>query len=79
MTPEEYEVAYCKGKRQAMEFFSDWLRDHIRVAKRSSEDGMDPKKVLEGTLEFMGNIADKMEAKLATEPTLISKEISEKQ
>lgn len=78
MTPEEYEVAYCKGKRQAMEFFSDWLRDHIRVARRSSEDGMDPKNVLEGTLEFMANIADKMEAKLATEPTLISKEISEK-
>lgn len=78
MTPEEYEVAYCKGKRQAMEFFTDWLRDHMRVARRGIEDGMDPVKVLEGTLEFMENIASTMEAKLAKEPNLISREISEK-
>ena len=46
MTPEEYEVAFCK--------------------------------VLDGTLEFMENIASTMEAKLAKEPNLISREISEK-
>lgn len=74
MTPEEYEVAYCKGKRQAMEFFSDWLRDHMRVARRGLEDGMEPKKVLEGTLEFMSNIADKMDEKLSKDPKLISRE-----
>ena len=78
MTPEEYEVAYCKGKRQAMEFFTDWLRDHMRVARRGIEDGMDSRKVLDGTLEFMENIASTMEAKLAKEPNLISREISEK-
>ena len=74
MTPEEYEVAYCKGKRQAMEFFSDWLRDHMRVARRGLEDGMEPKKVLEWTLEFMSNIADSMEEKLSKDPKLISRE-----
>lgn len=79
MTPEEYEVAYCKGKRQAMEFFTDWLRDHIRVAKRGLEDGMDAKKVLDGTLEFMENIATTMESKLSKDPKLISREISENQ
>lgn len=77
MTPEEYEIAFCKGKRQAMEFFSDWLRDHMRIAKRSLDDGLDPKKVLDGTLEFMGNIADNMEAKLAKNPKLISSEIGQ--
>ena len=78
MTPEEYEVAFCKGKRQAMEFFTDWLRDHMRVARRGLEDGMDARKVLDGKLEFMENIASTMEAKLAKEPNLISREISEK-
>lgn len=73
MTPEEYEVAYCKGKRQAMEFFADWLRDHMRVAKRGLEDGMEPRKVLDGTLDFMDDIAKTMEAKLAKEPQLISR------
>ena len=73
MTPEEYEVAYCKGKRQAMEFFTDWLRDHMRVAKRGLEDGMEPKKVLDGTLDSMDDIAKTMEDKLAKEPHLISR------
>ena len=73
MTPEEYEVAYCKGKRQAMEFFTDWLRDHIRVARRGIEDGMDPQKVLDGTLDFMDDIANTMEQKLEKEPKLISR------
>lgn len=78
MTPEEFEVSFCKGKRQAMEFFSDWLRDHIKVANRAIDDGVDPSRVLSSTLEFMGDIADKMDGKLAREPQLISKEIAEK-
>lgn len=74
MTPKEYEEAFCKGKQQAMEFFASWLRDHIRIAKRSLGDGMEPSKVLDGTLDSMGDIAEKMEAKLAREPRFIAKE-----
>ena len=75
MTPKEYEEAFCKGKRQAMEFFIDWLRDHIAVANRGISDGLESKAVLDSTLFFMGDIADKMEKKLEKNPKLIAQEI----
>lgn len=78
MTSEEFEISYCKGKREAMTFFADWLRDHIKVARRAIDDGLDKSTVLERTLEFMNEIADKLEGKLSKEPVLISKEVSEK-
>jgi len=79
MTSEEFEISYCKGKREAMTVFADWLRDHIKVANRAIEDGLDHKKVLDRTLEFMAEIAERMDGKLSKEPMLISKEINEKQ
>lgn len=78
MTSEEFEISYCKGKREAMTCFADWLRDHIKVAKRAIEDGLDKEKVLDRTLEFMAEVADRMDGKLSKEPMLISKEINEK-
>ena len=63
MTSEEFEISYCKGKREAMTCFADWLRDHIT----------------DRTLEFMAEVADRMDGKLSKEPMLISKEINEKQ
>ena len=77
MTSEEFEISYCKGKREAMTCFTDWLRDHIKVASLALEDGLSHEKVLERTLQFMGEIADKMEGKLAKDPKLISKEMPE--
>lgn len=74
MTSEEFEISYCKGKREAMTCFSDWLRDHIKVARLALEDGLSHEKVLERTLQFMDEVADKMEGKLAKDPKLISKE-----
>jgi hypothetical protein len=78
MTSEEFEISYCKGKREAMTCFADWLRDHIKVANRAIEDGLDSAKVLDRTLEFMGEVADRMEGKLSKDPMLISKELVEK-
>ena len=78
MTSEEFEISYCKGKREAMTCFADWLRDHIKVANRAIEDGLDRSKVLDRTLEFMGEVADRMEGKLSKDPMLISKELVEK-
>ena len=78
MTSEEFEISYCKGKREAMTCFADWLRDHIKVARRAIEDGLDRAKVLDRTLESMGEVADRMEGKLSKDPMLISKELVEK-
>lgn len=78
MTSEEFEISYCKGKREAMTCFADWLRDHIKVANRAIEDGLDRAKVLDRTLESMGEVADRMEGKLSKDPMLISKELVEK-
>jgi hypothetical protein len=78
MTPEEYEIAYCKGRRQEMEDFVEWLDDHIMVAKSAKGDGVPAEKVLERTLEFMDRLARKMEEKLEKGPKLISRESAEK-
>ena len=51
MTPEEYEKAFCKGKRQAMEVFNDWLKEHIRTAQYGLEHGVDAGKVLGCTVD----------------------------
>jgi hypothetical protein len=48
------------------------------VAKRAIEDGLDSAKVLDRTLESMGEVADRMEGKLSKDPMLISKELVEK-
>lgn len=74
MTPEEYEIAYCKGRRQEMEDFVEWLDDHIMVARSAEADGVPAGKVLERTLEFMDKLARKMEEKLEKGPNLISRE-----
>lgn len=77
MTSEEFEISYCKGKREAMACFADWLRDHIKVAKRAMEDGVNQEKVLTRTLESMAEVADRMDGKLSKEPMLLSRETQE--
>ena len=78
MTPEEYEVAYCKGRRQEMEDFIEWLDDHIAVANAARADGVSDEKILNRTLEYMNVLARRMEKKLAEKPKLISKTGSDK-
>jgi hypothetical protein len=78
MTPEEYEVAYCKGRRQEMEDFVEWIDDHIAFAKGARADGVSDEKVLNRMLEFMGTFAERMTKKLAEKPKLISKTGSDK-
>ena len=78
MTPEEYEVAFCKGRRQEMEDFVEWLDDHVTVAKSALADGVSSEKVLERTIEFMDQLARRMEKKLEKGPKLISVGVTEK-
>lgn len=75
MTPEEFEVAFCKGRRDEMEDFAEWLDDHIMVARSAKNDGVSSEKVLERTLEFMEKLKERMEEKLQKGPKFISKEI----
>lgn len=75
MTPEEFEVAFCKGRRDEMEDFAEWLDDHIMVAKSAKNDGVSAEKVLERTLEFMEKLKERMEEKLQKSPKFISKDI----
>lgn len=73
MTPEEYEVAYCKGRRQEMEDFIEWLDDHAMVVQTAIADGVSHQRVLERTLEFMGKLKARMEDKLKNGPKIISR------
>jgi len=75
MTPEEFEVAFCKGRRDEMEDFAEWLDDHIMVAKSALKDGVSAETVLERTLEFMEKLKERMEEKLQKGPKFISKDI----
>lgn len=79
MTPEEFEVAFCKGRQDEMEDFTEWLDDHIMVARSALKDGVPEGTVLERTLEFMDKLARKMEEKLTKGPRFISKEITNSQ
>lgn len=73
MTPEEYEVAYCKGRRQEMEDFIEWLDDHAMVVQTAIADGVSYQRVLERTLEFMNKLKTRMEDKLKNGPKIISR------
>lgn len=78
MTPEEFEVAFCKGRRQEMEDFVEWLDDHVAVANSALADGVPAEKVLERTIEYMDKLARRMEKKLEKNPKLISVGVTEK-
>lgn len=79
MTPEEFEVAFCKGRRDEIEDFADWLEDHIMVARSAKNDGVPDSTVLERTLEFMEKLKERMEEKLRKGPRFISKDIERKE
>lgn len=74
MTPEEYEKAFCKGKRQSMEVFNDWLKEHIRTVQYGLDHGVDAGKVLGCTVDAMNFLHDEIEEKLNKKPDYISKE-----
>ena len=75
MTPEEFEVAFCKGRRDEIEDFAEWLEDHIMVARSALSDGVSKEKVLERTLEFMEKLKARMEEKLQKGPRFLSKDM----
>jgi len=77
MTPEEFEIAFCKGRSQEMDDFVEWLDDHIMVARGALKDGVSPEKVLERTISFMEKLKGRMEEKLKKGPKFISRRFVE--
>lgn len=73
MTRDE-EIAFHKGKRAAMEFFSIWLKEHAMTSRGAIEDNIPAERVLHRTLqslEFLAHCLDEKvnsAAKLITEP-----------
>lgn len=72
MTAEESEFYICKGKRIAMEFVSIWLREHVEIAKKALEKGIDGVTVLEMNLESMEVLAKELDEKLSKGVQFIS-------
>ena len=78
MTPEEFEVAFCKGKCTAMEDFAEWLDDHITVVNVAIADGVSHERVLDRTMEFMQKLIDRMNEKLKNGPRFIARSAPER-
>lgn len=46
MTAEEFEIAYCKGRRVSTRSISNWLKEHSEMAEDALKEGVPPEKVL---------------------------------
>jgi hypothetical protein len=71
MTPEEFETAFCKGKRTAMEFISMWLKEHSEIAESEMET-LDPDIVLKSIVASMKILARCLDDRLKSGVNLIS-------
>ena len=69
---ELFEIAYCKGRREAMKSMVMWLKEHSGVARNAIDSGMDDKKVLATLLDSMEQAASLMEDELSKKVVLLS-------
>ena len=59
--PDDNELHFCKGKREAMASFSRWLKEHASNARNSKKQGVKDETVLEitiGAMEIMARLLD---------------------
>jgi len=59
--PDDNELHFCKGKREAMGAFSRWLKEHATNARNAKERGVKDETVLEitiGAMEIMAKLLD---------------------
>lgn len=59
--PDDNELHFCKGKREAMGAFSRWLKEHAANARHAKEHGVKDETVLEitiGAMEIMAGLLD---------------------
>lgn len=69
---ELFEIAYCKGKREAMKSTVMWLKEHSGVARNAVKNGMDKGKVLDTLLDSMEQAYCIMEDELSKKVVLLS-------
>ena len=70
--PDDNEIHFCKGKREAMMFISMWLKEHAETAKGALEDGVSHEKVLKRTIRSIEIIAKLLDENLKDIPRYIS-------
>ena len=68
---ELFEIAYCKGKREAMKSMVMWLKEHAGFAKDAKEN-MGSEKVLDILLNSMERAYRLMEDELSKKVVLLS-------
>lgn len=59
--PDDNELHFCKGKREAMGAFSRWLKEHATNARNALDGKVDYKTVLDitiGAMEIMARLLD---------------------
>lgn len=71
MTRDE-EIAFHKGKRAAMEFFSIWLKEHAMTSRGAIEDNIPAERVLHRTLQSLEFLAHCLDEKVNSAAKLIS-------
>ena len=59
--PDDNELHFCKGKREAMASFARWLKEHAENSRNAVNGGVSEKTVLEitiGAMEIMAHLLD---------------------
>lgn len=59
--PDDNELHFCKGKREAMASFARWLKEHSMNARNAKEAGVNVDTILEitmGAMEIMAKLLD---------------------
>lgn len=65
MTAEEFEIAYCKGRRVSTRSISNWLKEHSEMAEDALKEGVPPEKVLNIVIGAMKKTAALLDEELA--------------
>lgn len=59
--PDDNELHFCKGKREAMASFARWLKEHSENARSAKTHGVGEGTILEitiGAMEIMARLLD---------------------
>ena len=64
MTAEEFEIAYCKGRRVSTRSISNWLKEHSDLAEDALKEGVAPENVLKIVIGAMKKTAALLDEEL---------------
>lgn len=64
MTAEEFEIAYCKGRRVSTRSISNWLKEHSELAEDALKSGVSSENVLKIVIGAMKKTASLLDEEL---------------